>query len=226
MKQKTAQKILNQTKQTYEQIAEQFSNTRKYAGKEFNLFKQYIKDNITIIDIGCGNGRVAKFLQENCKKKYNYIGIDNATNFIKIAKQLNPNNKFKEGDFFNIPTKNNSVDLLLYIRSFHHIPNKNLRIQALQEAKRVLKKEKIIFITVWNLWQKKYIKNIIKAIIKSILTLGKYKYNDLEIKWGKNHTRYYHAFTTKEIKKLLKQSNFKIISIKKEKDIIITAKND
>jgi len=219
---KKAKIVLQSVKNTYNNIADEFSNTRHYSGKEFDLLKTYLKGKV--IDLGCGNGRLAKYIKEK-KIKCDYLGIDNNKRFIEIAKSLHPKYKFTKGDQLNMPVKSNTANAIANIRAFHHIPSKKLRLEALKEMKRTLKKDGTLIITVWNLWQKKYWKELTKAIIRSIFTLGAYEYNDTFIPWKNKEKRYYHAFTKSELSRIIKKAGLKNIKLSSYgKDIIITAK--
>jgi len=227
MKEKKAKKILSGVNKTYSKIAEEFSNTRYNTGKEFSLFTKYLKKGSTIIDLGCGNGRLVPYLEKEIKK-YKYIGIDNNKELLEISKQRYPKHKFIIGDQISIPLGDNLADAILVIRAFHHIPSKKLRKQSLDEIKRVLKKDGTVIITVWNIWQKKYIKQILFGIFRCIITLGRYSYNDLFIPWGKMEKRYYHAFTKRELSKLMVTNGFETLEFhnKYHDYIIIAKKND
>jgi hypothetical protein len=81
---------------------------------------------------------------------------------------------------------------------------------------RVLAKDGLLMMTVWNLWQRKYLPQIFSALGKFILTLGDYQPGDLFIPWKnaqkqEQNKRYYHSFFPSELKKLFKQSGFEII---------------
>lgn len=223
-------------KSTYDQIADEFDSTRRYPGKEFWLFKDYIKPGSFIIDLGCGNGRFLKFLEEAAKNwqtpKFHYLGIDTNEKLLNLARKQFahfPGESFILGDQTAIPIADNTADNIFNIRAFHHIPSWNLRLQAILEMKRVLKPNGILTITVWNLWQKKYWKELFKAIIRAILTFGSYDFNDTFIPWGKNYKRYYHAFTPTELNKLLSHAGFEVMesySVNQSQDLVIIAKKN
>lgn len=215
MRKRKAQKIINQLTTVYDEIADQFSQTRYSARNDFEGFKTYLKQTQRILDLGCGNGRLLLFLQNvkiaGKQFKFTYQGIDTSKKLIKLAKNKFPQHKFSYGNQLLIPVEDHKFDIIFNIRSFHHIPSKKLRKEALKEMQRVSQKNGIIVITVWNLWQFKYVKNIIQAVARSIITLGAYDYNDTFIKWGRKHKRYYHAFTLKELRKLAKYAGLEII---------------
>ncbi len=241
MREKKAQNILAAVQSTYNQIAEEFSNTRVHPGKEFEHFLPYLKPGAIVADIGCGNGRLVKWLQqvtnEWTKPAYKYTGIDNSAGLLAKAKELFPKENFMEGDQLNLPLDTNSVDIIFNIRAFHHLPSRALRLKALAEMRRVLKKDGIMVITVWNLWQKKYWKALFKAGLRYLFTLGSYAPNDTFIPWGAKATRYYHAFIPGELNKLVTNADFEIMELfsvqqngqkvpfNQSHDLVIIAKN-
>ena len=164
------------------------------------------------------------FLKSKIKTKYHYLGIDNNENFLNIAQKKYPEQKFIKGDLLKIPMEDESTNIIFNIRSFHHIPSKLLREKSLHEMKRTLKDNGILIISVWNLWQKKYFKELLLAFLRSIITFGTYEFNDTFISCGKKDKRYYHAFTRKEFTKLIEKSGFKILENQdKYHDFIIIA---
>lgn len=207
MKPKTAEEVLQKIKEDYQQIAESFSATRQQSWKEFDAFQKYVKKGMTVADIGCGNGRLLRNLPSNVQ----YIGIDLTERLLEKARKKYPSGQFLKGDILHIPLENESIDITFCIAVLHHIPSKELREKAVQELKRITKRDGKIILMVWNLWQKKYFLQIIKALLEFFRT-GRYDWNDFFIPWGgKVHQggkvhRYYHAFTKKEFLDLLKKN--------------------
>lgn len=219
MKEKTKKEILASVKKTYNSIAEDFSETRKMHWHEFEDFLKYIKNNDTVIDLGCGNGRLFHFLKD--KRKIKYLGIDNSEKLLEEAKKLLPKTRFIEGDLLKVPVKNASAKVVACIAAFHHLPSKELREKSLKEMHRILEKNGKLLLTVWNLLaQPKYKEEVKKASLRWLKTLGKYEKRGLLIPWGDEKIpRYYYAFKEKEIEKLLKKY-FKIIEKRVDKNLI------
>jgi len=227
MKEKTKKEILASVKKTYNSIAKDFSKTRKMGWDEFEEFLKYIKDNDSIVDLGCGNGRFYQFLKG--KRKVKYTGIDNSKKLLEEARKIikeakkpqTSKPKFIEGDLLKIPAKPASTKVVTCIAAFHHLPSSSLREKSLKEMHRILQKNGKLILTVWNLLeQPKYKKAVTKAKIKWLTTLGKYEKRGLLIPWGETKIpRYYYAFKQKEIEKLLKP-HFKIIEKKVGKNLI------
>lgn len=211
MKPDTAKELLKKVQNDYKKIAGEFDKTRKRPWPEFEYFKKYIQKNDIVLDIGCGNGRLYEFLKDIPDIKY--TGIDNNNEFIKIAQKNYPSANFVVGNLMNLPFKDNA-DIALSIASLHHIPSRLLRKKSIREIHAKLKNDGILIITVWNLFQKRYIKYIIKALFNFIVRFGKFGWNDAFIPWGKSGIdRYYHAFTPNELKSLIKNNGFSIVDM-------------
>ncbi|MBI4653196.1 methyltransferase domain-containing protein [Candidatus Kuenenbacteria bacterium] len=227
MDSQTAKFLLKKTKEDYAQIAEEFNHTRKYLWKDFEKLDQYVKDDDVVLDLGCGNGRLFELFNN---KKINYFGIDNCPELIEKAKEKyqSSNAIFLIEDVLDLSFEDQKFDAIFWIAVLNHIPSKELRIKVLENIKRILKKEGILIMINWNFYQKKYFLLIVKNFFSTIFSFfnfskKKLDFGDLFIPWKLtlNHkgsgledkiiSRYYHAFTTRELSKLFQQTGFKVI---------------
>ncbi|MDC0941462.1 methyltransferase domain-containing protein [Candidatus Pelagibacter sp.] len=99
------------------------------------LSEWFIKDNSNIYDLGCSTGETAKNIFEFNRKrkiKFNYVGLDNSPQMIKLAKQKikNKNIRFKTADINKVSFKKNS-DLFICLLTFPFL--------KLNERKKLLK---------------------------------------------------------------------------------------
>ena len=133
MKESTTKKLLQQVTESYNQIANEFSDTRNHPWEEFKYFQEYLHPEAEIIDLGCGNGRLLNFLNQHyLDNKFQYIGIDNNQALLAHAQKKFPQSQFFLGDQLAIPREDNSIDIIMNIAAFHHLPSHNLRsIQVL-----------------------------------------------------------------------------------------------
>lgn len=210
--------ILQQIKDTYSAIAHEFDATRDRVWPEFRTFLKalHLKKSskpIKLLDVGCGNGRLAHFLKNH---PIDYTGIDNSREMIRISKKKNVSARFKIADACKLPFQKNSFHSVWMIAVLHHLPTEQLRNRCLKETKRVLEKNGTLMLTVWNLLpQKKY-----RTYIDS-------KTSDAFIPWGKEKkwNRYYHAFTLKELTKLIQGAGFSIVKkIRNSRNLAVIAK--
>ena len=66
----------------YDRIAQRFSQTRQHGWKDFEFFRPYLQEHISILDVGCGNGRLIDFLEPYVRE---YVGIDTSEGLLKEA---------------------------------------------------------------------------------------------------------------------------------------------
>lgn len=210
----TAENIMVQLQKDYDIISKYFSHTRMNQWYEVSfLVDQYVEPGDRVLDLGCGNGRVADLLNGI---KAQYVGVDASPQLIEIARTLHPENEFYVGSILQTDFADNSFDHLMMIASFHHIPSQQYRLQTLAEAKRLVKPGGYIIVTNWNLHQWRFLPLRILFAHKKILSLHKMDFNDVFVPWKDNKKkvlarRYYHAFTKKEIATLARKSNLKLV---------------
>lgn len=213
MNKEYAQKILKKNIKTYEQIADHFDQTRQWIPPEHEKLKGYIQPGDKILDLGCGNGRFYETV--NKVKNTAYTGVDASQKLIKIARKNYPQAKFQKENGLNLPFAEKSFNKVFTIATFHHVPGQKLRHKFLKEARRVLKEDGLLLVTVWNLWQKKYLPLVFNFTIKKVLGKTKLDFKDILKPWGEGEQkRYYHAFTRGELRKNLKKNGFNPTKIK------------
>ncbi len=211
MKKEYAKYLLEKTAKDYNLIAEQFSNSRYSVWPEFNLFGKYIIEGEKILDLGCGNGRLFEIFQD---KKVDYVGVDNSEKLIEIAKKKHPKIKFQKTDGLILPFPDNYFDKIFCIAVLHHIPSGKFRRQFLKEARRVLKSEGFLVITVWNLWQRKIAwKLFLKYTFLKLVGRSKIDFMDIFYPWKRHDgkiliQRYFHIFSKNSLKTLVQKSGF------------------
>ncbi len=196
-------------KEIYNSISEEFSASRAFPWEELQVFIPYIKDGFKVLDLGCGNARVLKLFKDN-NKEIEYTGIDFSDKLIKEAQTDFPEAKFKVSDMTEVDFSKESFDVVLMVASFHHLETKQERIELLKKVNSWLKPKGYLFMTNWNLWQRKYFKYFFKNVFR------KKAVNDFFIPWKKYSEdkkvlwRYYHSFSQKELNSLLKKTNFSL----------------
>jgi len=211
MERKYADYLLEKTRQDYNLIADEFSRTRGKPWEEIRfLFDNYLTGGEKVLDLGSGNGRYFSYFEE---KKVDYFGVDNSEKLIEIAKSFYPQARFQVANALNLPFPNNFFDKVYSIAFLHHIPSNELRIQSLKEVKRVLKPGGTLILTAWKLHQIKERYLLFKYTILKLIGKSKLDFRDIFEPWGKKVKRYYHCFSQRELEKLTKEVEFKILEI-------------
>jgi ubiquinone/menaquinone biosynthesis C-methylase UbiE len=221
MNQQVQNGILQQTKKIYNAIATDFSNTRGRWWRGFGDFAQYVRPGDRVLDLGCGNGRMAEIFENS---KIEYLGIDNSEELIKIARERfkdRPWIKFEVGDMLEIQNsklKTQNFNLVLLIAALHHLPTKELREQVIKNIYNILKPGGRLVMINWNLWQVlgwkknfrywKYLFNWLEKI-----SHGLWGVSDALVPWkslSAEGKRFIHSFGKREVRRMLKQAGFEI----------------
>jgi len=103
-----------------------------------------LSEEMAVLDAGCGSGLLSSMAIDTGA---HVIGIDAATGLLEVARQRNPQNSFLEEDLEALPFAENSFDVVTGFNSFQYAGS---FIDALVEAKRVLKPGGRLVIGIWD----------------------------------------------------------------------------
>lgn len=200
-----------EVKDVYEGISDSWHSVKsrqKYMfAKWFEILNLRWKKG-KVLDIGCGN---AKNLV--CIKNLELHGTDVSAGMIRNSKKYCEKHDididFTIGDAENLPYSANSFDYVISTAVMHHMEGACRR--ALLELMRVLKPDGEAFVTVWY---KFFERNILRR-------------KDVFVPWtthGKTYYRYYHLYSFRELRDIIKEVGFEIIHEGSEKGFGITDK--
>lgn len=131
---------------TYENISQEFSETRAYVWKCVKDFASLVKPNTKIIEVGCGNGKNMEYLKIHTSCEI--VGVDTCRNFVQICADKNLEAQLANST--DLPFKDNEFDHLLCIAMFHHLLTDEDRDKSMGEFIRVLKPDATGIITCWS----------------------------------------------------------------------------
>ena len=160
-----AEKLIEITKNTYNKMAEKYSEVRtmellEFDKKVWNKLLEYINKylgndykKLKLLDVGTGHGRDLKYAFDI---GFDAIGVDNSKKFIECLEKLEtnnliPKNSFCEADMRNLPFENNSFDVVRQQATLLHFPivEKGYTAdKALEESYRVLKENGLLYVLV------------------------------------------------------------------------------
>ncbi|MFA5070416.1 MAG: class I SAM-dependent methyltransferase [Patescibacteria group bacterium] len=213
MKPDYAKYLIDKGRNDYNKIAQHFAETRYHLWPDFEIFRPYFKDGDTILDAGCGNGRLSEIFE---KIKVNYIGIDSSERLIATARVKYPSLKFEVADILELIFPDGQFDVVFLIAVLQHVPSNELRLEAFKNIYRILKPDGHLLMTNWNLWQDIFRMNRLKNNLKKLLGFSQLDKNDIFKTWKSPQgeiiaERYLHAFNLPEIEELMSQAGFKVM---------------
>ncbi|MCU7940808.1 MAG: class I SAM-dependent methyltransferase [gamma proteobacterium symbiont of Bathyaustriella thionipta] len=115
---------------------------------ESEIFESVLPlDNQDILELGCGDATLTRLIASTGEgRRIIATEVDDIQHQKNVLINDLPNVSFLLAGSENIPAVDNSIDIVLMFKSFHHVP-KHLMAQALQEVKRVLKPDAMLYIS-------------------------------------------------------------------------------
>lgn len=221
-----SKRIREKVKQDYDRIAEEFSDTRQTNWSEFQSFLPYLKADMMVLDLGCGNGRLLGFLRD--KSLHSYIGVDQSEKLLEEARRHldafadgmmgTAKIRFVQADMLQLPDFGGRFDASFMIASFHHLPPKD-QLKCLKQLKTHLKPGGLLFMTNWNLWSLRFW----KAWLRNVLWPN-YGFRGLLIPWKHRVKRYYYAFRPKQLCALLEKAGYTVEFEQKGRNFVTIAR--
>jgi tRNA (uracil-5-)-methyltransferase TRM9 len=206
--------LLKIVKNNYEEDARTFDETReKPIWPPLLELLKGVEAGERVLDVGCGNGRLLKILAE---REVKYAGVDQSEALVGICRDKYPEYKFEAGDILNLgELPEYDFDYVFCVAVLHHLPGRDMRLQALKQLKNKVKKNGRIVLTVWNMWpQKKYRQMFWRFSFLKLAGKNKMDFGDVLFDWrapkGLMSKRYYHLFFQYELLGLVKKSGLKI----------------
>jgi len=207
--------------EVYDKISAHFSETRYKPWPQVSEFLNSLEKDSYVLDVGCGNG---KYLSVN--ENLNMFGTDRSGNLLSIAKEKNLNSQFFVADSLKLPVRSESFDAAISIAVIHHFSNELLRIQALREILRIVKKGGKILVYVWAMeqkekkfteqdnfvpWhlQKKYENETKVETLENGPSIMKDKKIDCTV-----YQRYYHVFYKGELEDIINKTGVEVEILK------------
>lgn len=170
-----------------------------------------------MLDIGCGTGRLSETAHA---RGVVYVGVDISDRQINEARRMHRNVDFCQGSMLHLPFNDRAFDAVFMVASLHHLLTREERLQAVQEAVRVLKPGGKLVVTVMALWQPKFWRLFFQKQAYGDLDdaiKSQMKWNDILLPWKwqvqKPIARYYHAFRRGELRRLFKAKGVEMQSL-------------
>lgn len=172
---------------------------------EYSLLDGFINESDKdVLDLGCGSGR--NFFSYSCFDGIIY-GVDFSAQQLKFARQNALEKGIKvnltKANVWDLPFEDNFFDKALFIATLHCVEGEENRLNSVRELYRVLKKGGQAIITVWNKNNKRWRGDEVDKMVSWNLEPDNPK--------GRKVYRYYHIYTSEELKKLVERVGFKIV---------------
>ena len=126
----TIQRLNAINREFYRVTAEEFDQTRGQAWLGWERLLPYLDSPLSVLDVGCGNGRFGLFLRDQLAE-IDYQGIDNNPALLDHARAALPDATFEARDIVENPPDCGVYDLVALFGVMHHIPGAAQRRELL-----------------------------------------------------------------------------------------------
>jgi SAM-dependent methyltransferase len=212
------QRLLDLNRQFYQTFALHFSATRQRLQPGVLRVLPTIQLGDQILDLGCGNGELAKELAARDFHGH-YLGLDQTTEFLAEARRKlanRPNFSFSLADLVS-PTwhqdfSNLSFDVILALAILHHIPGDPLRRQILSAARRLLRPAGHFIHSEWQFLNSSRLRDRLQPLEQVGVNANQLDRGDYLLDWRASGQglRYVHYFSAEELASLADETGFVI----------------
>ena len=212
------ERLLALNRRFYTTFAEHFAASRSVSDPALTSILPYLPYDATILDAGCGNGRLALLLDQE-RPGSTYVGVDATPELIEEARaqagQLpQTDTTFCVADV----TRPNWTEVLpqapfdcvVVLAVLHHIPDFDLRARVLRAATSVLNSQGYVILSTWRFLAHERMRRKIVDWDEVGIDEGELEPGDYLLDWkrGGRGLRYCHMVDENEVERLAAASDF------------------
>ena len=207
------QRRLNQiNRDFYRRTAAEFDATRQRAWSGWRRMLDAVDLPLaSVMDIGCGNGRLARFLAEQQAHAFAYIGIDSNPDLLAYARCQDPRVKLelikRDVILGTLPAR--QAQLVALFGLLHHVPGAARRRQLLQSAATCVLPGGFLVLAAWRFYEQERFRRRIVPWAEDIAV----ERHDYLLDWrrGERALRYCHYIDDEEHAELVDAAGLPVI---------------
>ena len=151
----TAAALAEINRDFYSRHAADFSATRERPWSAWARVAQLVEERtgdgpLSLLDLGCGNGRLGRFLASRWGERLDYLGIDGSEQILEIARAMGGGGRFARCDLLRDELPSGPFDLVAAFGLMHHLPGLAHRAALLQAAARRLAPGGLLAVSFWQ----------------------------------------------------------------------------
>ncbi len=215
------QRLLQINSDFYNSFADSFAGTRYGAQPGWDRIIPHFPAPCQVLDLGCGNGRFAHFLDERLEQ-VDYTGLDGSERLIEIARKQSSrltrtSTKFRTVDLtrpgWEQPYRMGEFDVIVALAVMHHIPGFAARSAFLRAAASCLAPSGWLILSNWRFAHNARMRKKIVPWQQVGLSDADVEPGDYLLDWKKDGTgyRYAHQLDEAEVVELAKEVGLQVI---------------
>jgi SAM-dependent methyltransferase len=212
----TVNRLLAVNREFYDRFGSRFAATRRRLQPGVKEILNSIREDESVLDLGCGNGN---FLRELARRghKAPLLGVDFSLPLLRDA-ESSAGVKFLAMDLSKLsaassqPPLFGSWSLIACFAALHHIPSNEIRLEILKTVRKLLKDDGRFILSNWQFLNSAKLRARIQPWERVGLTAGDVDEGDYLLDWrdGGEGLRYAHQFSAQELSALAEQAGMKV----------------
>jgi SAM-dependent methyltransferase len=212
-----AKQLIELNQKFYNDFGDSFSATRQRLQPGVKKILETIKQDESVLDLGCGNGHFLNKLFESGHKAP-LLGVDFSLPLLRDAESLS-GVLFKEIDLTKLSENSgqlsvisNQWSVITMFATLHHIPSNEIQLDILRTVKSLLKPNGRFILSNWQFLNSEKLKSRIQSWEKVGLSKDDVDENDYLLDWrsGGEGLRYAHHFSASELLGLATQVEMRV----------------
>lgn len=183
-------------RQFYATTAQEFDQTRGTPWPGWERLLPYLTPPLSVLDVGCGNGRFGVFLSQHLEQ-IDYTGVDNNTALLQAARAALPAARLIQQDIIETPLVAGQFDLIGVFGVIHHVPGWQHRRDFMRGLGARLKPGGLLALACWRFYDyERFRKRVVPWPDNLPVEAGDYL---LDWRRGERALRYCHHVTDDEL---------------------------
>jgi tRNA (uracil-5-)-methyltransferase TRM9 len=158
MDEETTERLLALNRKFYASFARPFAASRPVSDPALVCILPYIPQHASVLDVGCGNGRLATLLDRE-RPGAACVGVDAVPELVELARAQAGHLTAVSAEFRVIDVtrpgwggalRGMPFDCAVVLAVLHHIPGFGLRVQVLREIAGLLKPDGCVILSTWQ----------------------------------------------------------------------------
>jgi SAM-dependent methyltransferase len=216
MKLSVAQKLLDLNREFYSRFGDSFSATRRRLQPGVKKILETIREDDSVLDLGCGNGLFLRELHERGHKAP-LLGADFSLPLLRDAEST-PGVGFQELDLTKLSAFSDQLlvagrwSLVTAFATLHHIPSNEIRLDILKAVKNLLKPDGRFILSNWQFLSSEKLRARIQPWSRVGLSDDDVDEGDYLLDWrsGGEGLRYARQFSAGELLGLAEQVGMRV----------------
>lgn len=214
------QQLLEINRNFYAAHAAAFAATRTGAQPGWERLLACFPPSCRVLDLGCGNGRFASFLDERLEQVA-YVGLDGSAALIDLARQQTRHLRRTRAEFRCVDMAQTGwgqgcgeFDAVVALAVLHHLPGFGHRADFLAEAARCLSPTAVLILSNWRFTHTERLRRKIVPWDRVHLSAADVEAGDFLLDWRRQGLgyRYAHQLDEAEIEGLASAAGLSVVA--------------